>query len=161
MITSATRKWLSLLWTSTARDDAPSNDLDFVTTFSDTETLRARADLSPTDRAAFAVTSRLIASIVTEGLLEAAYIPVRSNLCAGLCVVLSPSKRNEETFRVNDIFAFVPLHHAPVLKLEMELLMEGRQVWLLDPFDMIPSFYYLQSGSMNEVSSFLPATEHY
>jgi hypothetical protein len=159
MSSSATRAWLSLLWTSTTRKDTPSNTLDSATRFSDTETLRARANLLPTDRAAFAVTSRLIASIVTEGLLEAVYIPVRSTLCVGLCVVLSSSTRSEEAVNVNDIFAFVPLHHAPILKSGMEPLLNGRRVWLLDPYDMVPAFYFLQNGSMNEVSSFLAATE--
>ena len=159
MTYSTTRNWLSILWTSTARKDGPSNNLNLVSRFSDTKTLLARADLLPADRAAFAVISRLIASIVTEGLLEAAYIPVRSTHCAGLCVVLSSSKRSQETFRVNDIFAFVPLHHTPILKSEMVPLLEGRRVWLLDPFDMVPAFYYLQNGSINEVSSLLPVTE--
>jgi hypothetical protein len=141
------------------RKDAPSNNLDSATRFSDVETVRARADLLPTDRAAFAVASRLIASIVTEGLLEAVYIPVRSTLCAGLCVILSSSKQTEETFHVNDIFALVPLHHAPILKSEMGPLLDGRRVWLLDPYDMVPAFYFLQIGSMNKVGGLLPATE--
>ena len=152
MITSATR---SLSWTSATRKDALSNSLDPAARFSDIETVRARAGLLPTDSASFAVTSRLLASIVTEGLLEAAYIPAHSTLCAGLCVVISSPKRNEEIFYVNDIFAVVPLHHAPILKSEMEPLLDERRVWLLDPYDMIPAFYFLQNGSMNEVSGFL------
>ena len=156
MFSSATR---SLLWTSTTRKDAPSTNSDSATSFSDIETVRARAHLSPTDRASFAVTSRLLASIVTEGLLEAAYIPVHSTLCVGLCVVLSSRKRSEANFHVNDIFALVPLHHAPILKSEMEPLLDGRRVWLLDPYDMIPAFCFLQNGSMNEVSVLPPAME--
>ncbi len=156
MISSATR---SPLWISTTCKDAPSNNLGSATRFSDIETVRARADLLPTDRASFAVTNRLLASIVTEGLLEAAYIPVHSTLCVGLCVVLSSSKRSEENFQVNDIFAVVPLHHVPILKSEVVPLLDGRQVWSLDPYDMIPAFYFLQSGPMNEVNDLLPATE--
>lgn len=161
MVSFATREWLSRLSSSTARKDGARIDVE-STPLSDTETLCARADLSPTGRAEFAVTSRLIASIVTEGLLEAAYLPVCSTLCAGFCVVLSSSKRSEETpqtLDVNDVFAFVPLHHAPILKPELEPLLEERRVWLLDPYDMIPVAYYLQNCSMSDVSSFRPATE--
>ena len=158
MISSAIR---SLLWASATRKDAPTNNLNPTARFSDIETVRARADLLHTDRASFAVTSRLLASIVTEGLLEAAYIPIHSTLCAGLCVVISSSTQSEDSFRVNDVFAVVPLHHAPILKSEMEPLLDGRRIWLLDPYDMIPAFYFLQNGSLNEVSGFLPATQYY
>ena len=160
MIFSAIR---SLLWASATGKDAPSNSLDSATRFSDIETIRTRANLLPTDRASFAVTSRLLASIVTEGLLEAVYIPVHSTLCAGLCVVLSSPTRGDESSHVNIVFAVVPLHHAPILKSETEPVhvLDGRRVWLLDPYDMIPAFYFLQNSSTNEVSGLLPATEYY
>ncbi|THH15695.1 hypothetical protein EW146_g4821 [Bondarzewia mesenterica] len=109
-------------------------------------TALATANLEPADRAAFAVTSRLLASIVTESLLRAFYVPVKSNLVAGVCVILSIHVISEQpilerSIRPADVFAIIPLHHAPIFKGVAGK--HGRPVWLLDPFDMLPWVYEL------------------
>ena len=99
--------------------------------------------LQPSERAAFAVTSRLLASmIVTESLLRTYYIPIHSEEACGVCIILSAHVMGESpiftrSLRPADVFAILPLHQEPVYS--GMLSAHGRPIWLLDPLDMIPS----------------------
>src|SRR5260221_12495420 len=102
--------------------------------------------LQPTERAAFIVTSRLLASFVTESLLHAFYIPIYSEEACGVCIILSTHVMGvgEHTIltralRPEDIFAIIPLHQEPVFS--GPLTKHGRPIWLLDPLDMVPSIF--------------------
>ena len=111
-----------------------------------TWTLTSR--LQPSEKAAFAVSSRLLASIVTESLLRAYYIPLNSQEARGVCVVLSTHVMGElpvltRPLRPADIFAILPLHHEPIFS--GPFTKHGRKVWLLDPLDMIPSIFELST----------------
>lgn len=102
------------------------------------DTQVSAAKLCAADHAAFAVTSRLFASIVSEALLRAIYVPMRSEHCAGLCVVLSSRARPDYTAKdAANVFAILPLHHKPMLKDSIHNF-----VWLLDPLDMLPAVFF-------------------
>lgn len=109
-------------------------------------TMSSASGLSPDDHAPFAVISRLISCLVTEQLLRAFYIPVPgSGEIAGIMAVLSTHLMSEQpvlnrSLRSNDIFAIVPLHHAPVFR-GASVYPHGRPVGLVDPLDMIPVIY--------------------
>ncbi|KAH9998791.1 IucC family-domain-containing protein [Russula compacta] len=110
--------------------------------------------LQPSERAAFAVTSRFLASIVTESLLRAYYIPILSEGACGVCVILSTHVMGEHpilarSLRPADIFAILPLHQEPVFS--GSLTKHGRQIWLLDPLDMIPSIFELSKREAGSV----------
>jgi hypothetical protein len=105
------------------------------------------SELNPTERAAFAVSSRLLSCLVTESLLRAFYLPVhKSSRTCGIVVVLSTNVLAEHpnmtrALRANDIFAIIPLRNPPVLKHEAQK--HGTPVGLLDPLDMLPEVYDL------------------
>ena len=104
--------------------------------------------LQPSGRAAFAVTSRLMVGIVTESLLRAYYIPIRSEEACGVCIILSTDVMGENpiltrSLRPADVFAILPLHQEPVYS--GTLSTHGRPIWLLDPLDMIPSIFELST----------------
>ncbi|KAI0043239.1 hypothetical protein FA95DRAFT_1498871 [Auriscalpium vulgare] len=112
-------------------------------------TLDTVSTLDPHARAGFAVTSRLLASIVTESLLRAYYVPLKSPVASGVCVILSTHVIGEpvvleRSLRPADVFAIVPLHHEPVLKGKASI--HGSPIWLLDPLDMLPAIYQLNEG---------------
>ena len=101
--------------------------------------------LSYDDRAAFAVTSRLLSCIITESLLTALFFPVDSSKAVGTCVVLS--KRASATtvpldtpFHCADIFAIVPLRTVPMFRASGSHHF-GQEIGLVDPLDMLPSVY--------------------
>ncbi|KAI0321792.1 IucC family-domain-containing protein [Amylostereum chailletii] len=117
----------------------PSTGADPV---ADTQTHLATSRLSPTDKASFAVTSRLLASFVTEALLTAIYVPVDSEQFSGLCLILSSATSKDtpiSALKPADIYAVLPLHHEPILK--GRATPYGTPVWLLDPLDMLPAVY--------------------
>ncbi|KAH9957404.1 hypothetical protein BC827DRAFT_1371238 [Russula dissimulans] len=102
--------------------------------------------VQPAERAAFAVTSRLLASVVTESLLRAYYLPILSEEACGVCIILSTHVIGEHpiitrSLRPADVFAILPLHQEPVFS--GEPTKHGRPIWLLDPLDMIPSILEL------------------
>lgn len=110
--------------------------------------------LQPTERAAFTVTSRLLASFVTESLLHAFYVPIYSEEARGVCIVLSTHVMGEHpiltrALRPEDIFAILPLHQEPVFS--GPLTKHGRPIWLLDPLDMVPSIFELSSKDVGLV----------
>lgn len=105
-------------------------------TYTKTPTVVCR--LPSAEKAAFAVASRLLSSIVTEGLLPAVYVPLDdSSMAPGVCVILA-GNRTLGPLRAIDVYAIVPLHHQPLLKPREATTALGRPVWLLDPFDMLP-----------------------
>ena len=110
--------------------------------------------LQPSERAAFAVTSRLLASIVTESLHRAFYIPIHSEEARGVCIILSTHVMGEHpvltrTLRPADVFAILPLHQEPIFS--GTLTRHGRPIWLLDPLDMVPSIFELSSREAGPV----------
>ncbi|KIJ27921.1 hypothetical protein M422DRAFT_37525 [Sphaerobolus stellatus SS14] len=98
--------------------------------------------LSSGDRAAFAVTSRLLACLVTESLLKALYIPLDSPSTVGACIVLSKEASSaplpiEKPYRAADIFVIIPLQTVPVLK-SSNNVSTNEEIGLIDPLDMLP-----------------------
>ena len=104
--------------------------------------------LQPSEMAAFSVTSRLLASIVTESLRDAYYIPLHSEETRGICVLLSTQEIEEnriptESLCPADVFGIIPLHQEPVCY--GTPTGHGKPIWLLDPLDMIPSIFELSA----------------
>lgn len=130
------------------KDDSISPPLQFphyVSTWS----LSSR--LQPSEMAAFSVTSRLLASIVTESLLQAYYVPIHSEEACGICIILSAHVMEEHLVFTRslcpaDIFAILPLHQEPVCSGKLSESAHGRPIWLLDPLDMIPSIFEISTG---------------
>ena len=86
--------------------------------------------------------------IVTESLLRAYYIPIRSKEACGVCIILSTDVMGENpiltrSLRPADVFAILPLHQEPVYSGTLSTY--GRPIWLLDPLDMIPSIFELST----------------
>lgn len=106
--------------------------------------------LSNGDRAAFAVTSRLLACLVTESLLKAFYIPLNSLQAAasGACIVLSTeaSLSLQKPYRPADIFVIIPLQSVPVLKPTNDSSI-GKEIGLIDPLDMLPWIFEVDAES--------------
>lgn len=137
---------LKILGTRSAEKDNSSSSSPLSSHTVPTWALSSR--LQPTERAAFTVTSRLLASIVTESLLHAFYVPISSEEACGVCIILSTHVMGENhilprALRPEDIFAILPLHQEPVFS--GAITRHGRPVWLLDPLDMIPSIFELSS----------------
>jgi hypothetical protein len=104
--------------------------------------------LGPSEMAAFSVTSRLLASIVTESLLDAYYIPLLSEEARGICLLLSTNVMEDHPISNGslcpaDVFAILPLHQEPVCSGMPTRY--GKPIWLLDPLDMIPSVFELST----------------
>ncbi|KAJ7056636.1 IucC family-domain-containing protein [Mycena amicta] len=112
-------------------------------------------NLPPREHAGFAVISRLISCLVTESLLRAFYIDTPKSSSSGLLVILSTTTSviSEQpaitrALHPDDIFAIVPLHHAPVFKdTPATRTKHGRVVGLVDPLDMVPEVYVLVETS--------------
>ncbi|KAF8599149.1 hypothetical protein BDV93DRAFT_592260 [Ceratobasidium sp. AG-I] len=111
--------------------------------------------LPPAQHGAFAIISRLLSCLVTEKLLRGIYIPIVSSPCStGVLVVLSTRLTSEEPFighllRPSDVFAIVPLRHAPVFAPydgNCDEHKHGRPVGLVDPLDMVPEVYELSEA---------------
>ena len=133
--------------TPSDREKNSNNMLQHVTKYS--TTIAAAALLEPSDRAAFAVTSRVLSCIVTESMLRAFYLPMSSEHAVGVCVILSMHVIGEcpvieSSIRPADVFAVIPLHHAPICK--GVATKHGRPIWMVDPLDMLPMVYELQAS---------------
>ena len=107
------------------------------------------SQLPPPKHAAFAVISRLISCLVTEGILRAFYIPIGHPSASGVLVVLSNLIQPEKiifdrlgALQSNDVFVLVPLLQPPVF-LRESVYKHGRRVGLVDPLDMFPEIYEL------------------
>jgi hypothetical protein len=103
--------------------------------------------LQPSERAAFAVTSRLLSSIVTESLLSSYYVPIQSEEARGICVILSASMSEHHVLtrplQPADVFAIVPLNQEPIFSGTYGT--HGRPIWLLDPLDMVPLIFEIST----------------
>ena len=104
--------------------------------------------LQPSDRAAFAVTSRLLSSVVTESLLRSYYVPIHSEEARGICIILSSDVMSEHhvltrSLLPEDVFAIIPLHQEPIFSGTHSEL--GRPIWLLDPLDMVPFIFEIST----------------
>jgi hypothetical protein len=137
---------LEVLGTCKPENDDPSSPSPQSTHSVLTWSLSSR--LQPSERAAFSVTSRLLAGIVTESLLRSYYIPIHSEEACGVCIILSTHVMGENpiltrSLRPADIFAILPLHQEPVYS--GTLSTHGRPIWLLDPLDMIPLVFDLST----------------
>ena len=96
--------------------------------------------------------------IVTESLLRAYYIPIRSEEACGVCIILSTDVIGENpiltrSLRPADVFAILPLHQEPVYS--GTLSTHGRPIWLLDPLDMIPSILELSTREAGLVTKYV------
>lgn len=109
------------------------------------------SSLPPHQRAAFAVSSRLVSCLVTENLLRAFFLDTKqlTTRTIGILVVLSTSVISEQpvitrALRPDDIFAIIPLRGMPVVKdTPGATTKHGRVVGLVDPLDMMPEVYTL------------------
>jgi len=119
-----------------SRNPSPSPSHDSVLTWS------LASNLQPSERAAFAVTSRLLASIVTESLLRSYYVPINSEEALGICVILSTNVVHR-ILRPADVFAIIPLHQKPIVSGTTST--HGQPIWLLDPLDMVPDIFELST----------------
>jgi hypothetical protein len=137
---------LEVLGTCKPENDDPSSPSPQSTHSVLTWSLSSR--LQPSERAAFSVTSRLLAGIVTESLLRSYYIPIHSEEACGVCIILSTRVMGgnpilTRSLRPADVFAILPLHQEPVYSGTLSI--HGRPIWLLDPLDVIPSIFELST----------------
>lgn len=98
------------------------------------------AHLTPTQRAEFAVTSRLFSCLVTESLLRALYFPLPDASAKGFALILfhDPSVASAaDITQISDVFALVPLQGTPILA-DCKDGLTIREITLLDPLDMVP-----------------------
>ena len=99
------------------------------------------AHLAPSQRAEFAVTSRLLSCLVTESRLRALYFPLSDTSSTGFALILLQGPSATSAFRAPDIqitevFALIPLHGAPILSEEDGTT--NKEITLLDPLDLVP-----------------------
>ncbi|KAF8626421.1 hypothetical protein AX17_006587 [Amanita inopinata Kibby_2008] len=116
------------------------------------------AHLSPQERAAFAVSARLISCLVTESLLDTLFFPLTELNVVGLAVLLLDNANPRPTclptgaaYQANNIFAIIPLQHIPILSEEDAFPV--KRIRLLDPLDMLPLIFRLRQGDMETVQS--------
>ena len=110
------------------------------------------AHLSPGDRAAFATSARLFSCLVTESILRGLYFPLSDLEATGVCVVLNADVSAERPYESKDIFAIVPLYHVPVFKHD-GADSRTREISLLDPFDMMPLVFEVDSDGAQPLES--------
>jgi hypothetical protein len=99
----------------------------------------------------FATSSRLLACLVTEGLMSAYVLPCpshRSSDVTALCIVVY---QHAVRFGLKDIHSIVPLKNLPLV--EPSCTDNGlHKVKLLDPMDMLPAIYTPCAAVVSEVS---------
>lgn len=104
------------------------------------------SDLDPLERARFATAARLLSCLVTESLVPAIYQPICSPKTAGFTIILTgENSLLEAKLNPDHILCIVPLHHPPILKGE-ECGSLGKAIGLLDPLDMIPLVFVIDSN---------------
>ncbi|KAF8506286.1 IucC family-domain-containing protein [Hysterangium stoloniferum] len=118
--------------------------------------------LSSADRAAFAVTSRLLSCLITESILKAVFVPIDSPNTIGACIVLSKRASDadlslKEPYCPSDIFVVIFLRSVPILKNRGDATIE-KEIGLMDPLDMLPWIYELDLPST--ILSGLPFSHH-
>ncbi|KAF8888783.1 IucC family-domain-containing protein [Infundibulicybe gibba] len=98
------------------------------------------ASLLPSERAAFATTSRLLSCLITESLSRALYFPLHGFEATGITVVFNSRvslQSLDNPYDERDLLAIVPLRHVPIFKHDSQDP-RGREIGLLDPLDMMP-----------------------
>jgi hypothetical protein len=102
--------------------------------------------LSPLDRSSFATLSRMLSCLVTESLLHGIFVPagdIPIKQFIGIAIVLAAN--TTQCDRLDDIFAIIPLRHVPIFKPKSR-----NKIGLLDPQDMLPFVYELDSTSQDQ-----------
>jgi len=100
------------------------------------------SESSSAERAAFAVTARLLSCLVTESLVRAIFVPCRWPDCVGIGVILKASisaipAHDCKYYSQGDVLAIIPLINVPVIKSDSNDP-RGKEIGLLDPFDIFP-----------------------
>ena len=96
----------------------------------------------------FATTSRLIACLVTEGLVKAYLVPSSSDDIVGACLVMRQTPHDDK------LLVAVPLRGLPELNQQEHIVRNGircPRIELVDPWDMVP-FIYAPSSSKKDVT---------
>ncbi|KAI8384841.1 IucC family-domain-containing protein [Radiomyces spectabilis] len=120
--------------------------------------------------AKFATTSRLIASLTTEALVGAFYVPAKSSMSevTGLCMLLRSTcdpKVCPSSVELSDILALVPLKGVPILAADKKQFASLNgitcpRIELVDGWDMLPHIYsILETDDANETSVLPPLPE--
>ncbi|KAF7722628.1 hypothetical protein EC973_002900 [Apophysomyces ossiformis] len=110
--------------------------------------------------AKFATTSRLIACLISEALVQAYYVPGSENF--GICVVLRPRAVEQEgipkTIHPNDVLAIVALRGLPILSDPRVTVtwngVKGTRIDLIDIRDMLPHIYTLSPATTTSAQGF-------
>ncbi|KIL58736.1 hypothetical protein M378DRAFT_86059 [Amanita muscaria Koide BX008] len=109
------------------------------------------AHLSPPQRAAFSVSSRLITCLVAESLLRAVYFPLSDVTAVGFAIVLldDPTSNAVPTSLLpSGLFAVIPLQHVPILS-DASSFSTAKPISLLDPLDMVPLIFIVSEDQMH------------
>lgn len=105
----------------------------------------------------FATTSRLIACLVTEGLVKAYLVPSSSSDdIVGACLVMRQAPHDDK------LLVAVPLYGLPELNQKEHLVRNGircPRIELVDPWDMVPFIYAPSSKKDASVVAPLPALQ--
>ncbi|KAI8148450.1 IucC family-domain-containing protein [Fennellomyces sp. T-0311] len=97
----------------------------------------------------FATTSRLVACLVSEGLVNTYFCPHKHGVMVGLCIMIrvsgnGPAKKMSSQVALDDILAVVPLRGLPELNLGTSVQVNGvkcTKIDLVDPWDMLAHIY--------------------
>ncbi|KAI8334810.1 IucC family-domain-containing protein [Chlamydoabsidia padenii] len=106
--------------------------------------------------AKFATTSRLIACLVSEGLVKAVYVPcadVEASNIKGLCLLLLPTKST--LTGLQDLLAVVPLSGVPILEGSSFTIQDIKcaSISLVDGWDMLPHIYSPTAQTLESVNT--------
>ena len=124
----------------------------------------------------FATTSRLVACLVSESLVNAYFCPSNKNeqegtdnVIMGLTLLLrnrgSADKielSSSSSLSINDILAVIPQRGFPELDMKTKVNVNGVQCYkidLADPWDMLPHIYSPQLSSSHTTPATLPDSE--
>lgn len=104
----------------------------------------------------FATTSRLIACLVTEGLVKAYLVPSSSEDIVGACLVMRQTPHDDK------LLVTVPLRGLPELNQQEHMIRNGircPRIELVDPWDMMPFIYAPSSSKQSTSVAPLPALQ--
>ncbi|KAG2216433.1 hypothetical protein INT45_002314 [Circinella minor] len=123
----------------------------------------------------FATTSRLVACLISESLVNAYFCPYKKNeqegtddVIVGLTLLLRTRGSTEKielsssTLSINDILAVIPQRGVPELDTKTKVMVNGVQCYkidLADPWDMLPHIYSPQLSSSHTTPATLPDSE--
>ena len=109
----------------------------------------------------FATTSRLVACLVSEGLVSTYFCPRKYDAMVGLCIMVrvsgnGPAKPLTSQVELSDILAVVPLRGLPELDANTSVQVNGvkcTKIGLVDPWDMLPHIYSPNAATFPAVLS--------